>query len=180
MFWKEVWKTALFALAIGGFGGVPQAAGAGPAAQAQPGQARGPVTNLPLPRFVSLKVDEANIRRGPSLAHRIDWVFTARGMPLLVIGEYGNWRRVQDRDGVSGWVHYSLLSGVRTVIIEQDMLPLYQRRDPDSPVAALLEAGVIARLEECGPVWCRLSAGGQRGWTTHAGMWGVAEGEVVE
>ena len=54
----------------------------------------GPETNLPLPRFVSLKSDEGNVRRGPSLSHRIDWVFVRRGMPLQVTAEYGHWRRV--------------------------------------------------------------------------------------
>ncbi len=159
---------------------VTGAARAGPAVQAVPGQEVGPVTRLPIPRFVSLKTDEANVRRGPSMSQRIDWVYKARGMPLEVIGEYGNWRRVRDRDGVGGWVHYSLLSGVRTVIVEEDMLPLYQRRDPQGPVNAYLEAGVIARVEKCGPVWCRLSAGGQRGWTTHAGLWGLREGEELD
>ena len=177
---KLLVKAAVLALAVGGMAVGAAPVTAGPAADAQPGQARGPVTNLPLPRFVSLKVDEANVRRGPSLAHRIDWVFTARGMPLLVIGEYGNWRRVQDRDGVGGWVHYSLLSGARTAIVEQDMMPLYQRRDPQGPVNAYLEAGVIARVDECGPVWCKLRADGARGWTTHAGLWGVNEGEVLD
>ena len=65
---------------------------------------RGPVTNLPMPRYVSLKADEGNARRGPSLSHRIDWVFTRRDMPLEVTAEYGHWRRVQDRDGQGGWV----------------------------------------------------------------------------
>ena len=36
---------------------------------------RGPVTNLLMPRYVSLKATEANARRGPSLSHRIDWIF---------------------------------------------------------------------------------------------------------
>ncbi len=159
---------------------VTGSAGAGPAVRAGPGQEVGPVTRLPIPRFVSLKTDEANVRRGPSMSQRIDWVYKARGMPLEVIGEYGNWRRVRDRDGVGGWVHYSLLSGVRTVIVEEDMLPLYQRRDPQGPVNAYLEAGVIARVEKCGPVWCRLSAGGKRGWTTHAGLWGLRAGEELD
>ncbi len=158
----------------------PVPAQAGPAAKALPGQEVGPVTNLPLPRFVSLKVSEANVRRGPSLAHRIDWVFKARGMPLEIIGEYGNWRRVRDRDGVGGWVHYSLLSGVRTVIVERDLTPLYQRRDESSPVNAYLEAGVIAKVEKCGPLWCRLRAGGNRGWAERAALWGLREGEALD
>ena len=56
---------------------------------------RGKVTNLPIPRYVSLKAEEGNVRRGPSLSHRIDWVFQRRNMPLQVTGEHGHWRRVE-------------------------------------------------------------------------------------
>lgn len=141
---------------------------------------RGPVTNLPMPRYVSLKATEANVRRGPSLSHRIDWVFTRRDMPLRVVGEYGHWRRVVDREGMGGWVHYSLLSGVRTVIVEQDMVSLYQRPDPDSRVNARLELGVVARLGACEPHWCELTAGGYSGWAPKAALWGVKPDELRE
>ena len=66
----------------------------------------GPETNLPMPRYVSLKASEANVRRGPSLTHRIDWVFKRRDMPLQVVAEYGHWRRVIDRDGQGGSDHH--------------------------------------------------------------------------
>ena len=140
----------------------------------------GPETNLPLPRFVSLKTDEGNVRRGPSLSHRIDWVFTREDMPLQVTAEYGHWRRVIDREGLGGWVHYSLLSGTRTVIVDQDMLPLLTRPEPDANVNALLELGVIARLHECEPDWCRISAGGYRGWVRKTAVWGVGPDEVLD
>ena len=64
----------------------------------------GCVTNLPLPRYVSLKGSEGNARRGPGLTHRIDWVFTRAGMPLKITAEYENWRRVEDNEGAGGWV----------------------------------------------------------------------------
>ncbi|MFV2002467.1 MAG: SH3 domain-containing protein [Paracoccaceae bacterium] len=143
-------------------------------------QDRGPVTNLPLPRFVSLKADEGNVRRGPSLSNKIDWVLTRRGMPLEIVAEYGHWRQVRDRDGMGGWVHYSLLSGVRTVIVERDLLPLYAKPDTGAAVQAYVEAGVVARLSECGPVWCRLVADGYRGWADKLALWGVAPGEIVD
>jgi SH3-like domain-containing protein len=139
---------------------------------------RGPVTNLPMPRYVSLKANEANVRRGPSLSHRIDWVFQRRNMPLRVIGEYGHWRRVVDREGMGGWVHYSLLSGNRTVIIDQDMLTLRQRPEAQGMEIAHLELGVIADLGECGPEWCRLRAGGYRGWAQKTALFGVAPDEL--
>ncbi|SLN51788.1 SH3 domain-containing protein [Pseudooctadecabacter jejudonensis] len=139
---------------------------------------RGPVTNLPMPRYVSLKANEANVRRGPSLSHRIDWVFQRRDMPLRVVGEYGHWRRVVDREGMGGWVHYSLLSGNRTVIIDHDMLTIRQRPDDTAMEVAHLELGVIADLGECDVDWCRLRAGGYRGWAEKTALFGVAPGEL--
>ncbi|WP_371168419.1 SH3 domain-containing protein [Aliiroseovarius sp. 2305UL8-7] len=141
---------------------------------------RGPVTNLPMPRFVSLKTSEGNVRRGPSLRHRIDWVFKHKGMPLEITGEYGHWRQVRDRDGVGGWVHYSLLSGARTAIIETDLSALYSRADPESQINAYLETGVIARIETCSPDWCRVKADGIRGWTPKGNLWGVRDTEVID
>lgn len=143
-------------------------------------QERGPETNLPIPRFVSIRAAEANVRRGPSLTHRIDWVFTRKDMPVEITAEHGHWRRVRDREGAGGWIHYSLLSGVRTVIVDDDMLPLRARPDPDSPVTAQLELGVIARLGDCGPDWCRLNVGGYRGWAPKSALWGVGADEILE
>jgi SH3-like domain-containing protein len=141
-------------------------------------QRRGPVTNLPLPRYVSLKATKANVRRGPSLTHRIDWIFKRRDMPLVITAEHGHWRRVQDRDGAGGWVHYSLLSGSRTVIVEADMLPLNIRPAPDTPMTAQLELGVVAHLEKCAVDWCRITAGGYRGWARKTDIWGVGADEI--
>lgn len=143
-------------------------------------QDRGPVTNLPLPRFVSMKAGEANVRRGPSLTHRIDWVFRHRDMPLEITAEYGHWRRVRDRDGAGGWVHYSLLSGVRTAQVETDMLDLHAKPDPAAMVMARLEMGVIARIERCAGAWCRLRADGYRGWAPRAALWGVGAEDLPD
>ncbi|MFW8637268.1 SH3 domain-containing protein [Cribrihabitans pelagius] len=141
---------------------------------------RGPVTNLPLPRFVSMKAAEGNVRRGPSLTHKIDWVFKRRSMPLEITAEYGHWRRVRDRDGAGGWVHYALLSGVRTVLVEEDMLTVHAKPDDRAPVTAAFELGVVARLGSCTPDWCHISAGGYRGWAPKTKLWGVAPGEIRE
>ena len=153
-------------------------------AQSEPQQSqgmaeqRGPVTNLPLPRYVSLKGNEGNARRGPSLSHRIDWVFRHAGMPLRVVAEFGHWRRVEDKDGAGGWIHYAVLSGVRTALVTQDMLELRGRPHVDADIVARAEAGAILRLNECEPEWCRVSGGGQRGWVPKSTIWGVDAGEI--
>ncbi|TNF18087.1 MAG: aspartyl-trna synthetase [Rhodobacteraceae bacterium] len=163
------WFGALCAVLLGIATGAVQAA-----------EDRGPVTNLPLPRFVSLKASEGNVRRGPSLSHRIDWVFKRRDMPLEVTAEYGHWRRVRDREGAGGWVHYALLSGARTVIVEPPLLDLHVRPDDRTPVAARLERGVIARLGDCDVEWCKVSSGGYKGWAPKSALWGVMPEEIRE
>lgn len=143
---------------------------------ADPG--RGLVTNLPLPRYVSLKGSEGNARRGPSLSHRIDWVFRHSGLPLRVVAEFGQWRRVEDQDGAGGWVHYALLSGVRTALVQKDMLELLAKPDARANVVARAEAGAIVRLHECTKDWCRVSGGGEKGGVPKTTIWGVDPDEI--
>lgn len=140
----------------------------------------GAVTNLPLPRFVSLKGAEGNARRGPSLTQRIDWVFTRRDMPLEITAEFENWRLVQDKDGAGGWVHYTLLSGVRTVVVQQDMTTIYDAPDESARPVAKLQANVVGHVAECIETWCRISAGGEKGWAPKSALWGVGPAEMLE
>lgn len=140
--------------------------------------AKGPITGLPMPRFVSMKASEGYARRGPSSTHRIDWVFQRRNMPLLLVDEYGQWRRVRDQEGAGGWMHYSLLSGNRSVIIERDDLDLRRSPSPDARVSARLKAGVVAWLDECRNGWCALEVQGAEGWAEQSALWGVAPGDV--
>lgn len=139
---------------------------------------RGPVTRLPIPRYVSLKGDNGNVRRGPSLSHRIDWVFRHSGMPLRVVGEFGHWRRIEDSDGAGGWIHYRLLSGVRTAIVQQDMVELRSRPDLNAGVVAMAEGGAIVKLGECQDHWCRISGSGAKGWVPKTTIWGVDPNEI--
>jgi SH3-like domain-containing protein len=148
------------------------------ASQACAKEQRGAVTNLPLPRYVSMKASEGNVRRGPSLTHRIDWVFKRRGMPLEITAEFGHWRRVRDQDGAGGWVHYALLSGARTVLVQEDMLTLHAQPDDTAQVTAALEYGVVARLGECSQTWCVVSVGGFSGWAPKDKLWGVMPDEI--
>ena len=183
------WAAALAALGLAGalaFGAARATAAEGDAAAASPdvpveagkagAEASGPVTGLPLPRFVSLRAGEARARRGPSLEHRVDWLYRRRGLPLLVTAEHGHWRRVEDIEGLGGWVHYSLISGARTAIVTEDLTELLRRPDPEAPAVARLEAGVIAALGECDGAWCRLAAEGHRGWAPRAAIWGAEPG----
>lgn len=141
---------------------------------------KGAVTNLPVPRYVSLKTNEGNARRGPGLSHRVDWVFTRAGIPLRVTAEYENWRRIEDAEGVGGWVHYTLLSGVRSVLVTQDMAEVRANPKEDAEVVVQAEQGVVGKLLECDADWCRIAIDGYKGWVKKTSLWGVDAGELVE
>ena len=141
---------------------------------------RGPVTNLPIPRFVSLKASEGNVRRGPSLTHRVDWILKLRNMPLQVVAEHGHWRKVLDFEGAGGWIHYSLLSGTRTILVQQDSVDILNRPVPKTLINAKLERNVLAWVTACELQWCEISADGYKGWAPKAALWGVSGDEVFE
>lgn len=140
----------------------------------------GAQTGLPLPRYVSLKTSYGRARRGPSDSHRVDWVYTRRDLPLRVTGEFEHWRRIEDFEGNGGWVHYALLSGVRTLLVTQDMAPMRASPREGAAEVARLEAGVVARIMECNPDWCRINAEGTRGWVARSAVWGLEPGEVLD
>jgi len=138
----------------------------------------GPSTNLPVPRFVSLKADVGNVRRGPSLEHRVDWVFRHRSMPLKITAEFEHWRRVEDNEGQGGWIYYTMLSGVRTVLVTEGDTELHQGPEDRTQVVARADEGVIGTLGACVPDWCDIKAGGQEGWVRKSQLWGVDPAEV--
>ena len=151
----------------------------GPAQAAAPRV--GPETNLPLPRFVSLNVDRANIRRGPGLSHRIEWEFVLRGLPLEIIAEHGHWRKVRDVEGFTGWIHHSLLRSARTAIVTAapDAV-LRERPAADAQPVARAETKVVGRIDQCSAIWCRFTVEGYRGWVQKADIWGVGANETLE
>jgi SH3-like domain-containing protein len=102
-------------------------------------------------------------------------------MPLEVTAEYGHWRRVRDVEGAGGWVHHSLLSGVRSVLV-LGAAPTVLRAGPSegSATRAVAEPGVVARLESCEGDWCQIAADGVKGWAPRAVLWGVRPGETIE
>lgn len=146
-----------------------------------PEAAEARVTSLPLPRYVSVRAETANARRGPNFDQRIDWAFVQRGLPLEVVAEYGAWRRVRDAEGEGGWVHQSLLSGVRTALVRgEGPVALHAGPTEGSAIKAMAEPGVVARLEACRGDWCEIATGGLAGWLPRAALWGVGPDEEID
>jgi SH3-like domain-containing protein len=136
-------------------------------------------SDLPVPRFVSLRADEVRLRAGPNVSYPIEWVIRRRHLPVEVIAEFELWRRIRDPQGAEGWVHQSLLSGRRYAVIAGETRTLRRRPEPDAAPVARAEAGVIGELIECQADWCRMDAGGFRGWLRRGEVWGVYPNEAI-
>lgn len=145
-------------------------------------------SGLPLPRFVSLKSDKVNVRKGPGTEYPIAFVFKRAGLPVEVLREYESWREVRDADGATGWVTQSLLSGRRTALVEpgaaKGALPgevsIRATESETAAVVAKVEAGVIANLLSCDGKWCQVSIEAFKGYLPQKTLWGVYQNEAVK
>ena len=150
-----------------------------PEAIAQDDKTRG--TGLPLPRFVSLKSDEVNVRRGPGLEYDVAFTFIRERLPVEITQEFDTWRKIRDSEGAEGWVSHGLLSGERTALVApwdtSGPFPALASADPKANVIAYLEPKVIADVDACRSGWCLISAGGYEGWIEQERLWGVYPNE---
>ncbi len=140
-------------------------------------------SGLPVPRFVSLKAEKVNVRRGPSSDHPVAWVFNRKGMPVEIVAEFENWRRIRDSDGEEGWILQNMLAGKRTAVIapwrQGQTMPLYNQASTAGGLVAKVASGVVSDVESCTGDWCEISAGGYDGWIEQSMLWGVYPGEGV-
>ncbi len=141
----------------------------------------------PVPRYVSLKADEVNVRRGPGRDHKIMWVFKKLGLPLKVVSEYEEWREIEDHGGAKGWIYHGLLSRRRTAITidpkakNLSHIPLYEEAEASSDTIANLGKGVIVHILSCTGSWCHIAVKKElKGWVLQAHVWGLFEAEPIQ
>ncbi len=136
-------------------------------------------SGLPIPRFASLRSDVVNVRTGPGTRYPVEWEFKRKGMPVEIVAEYENWRKIRDWQGAGGWVHQSLLTGKRSFIISSRAASLYKTPASAAEVVAKLEPEVMGEIRSCAGDWCRVKVSGVSGWIERSGMWGVYKSEPI-
>ena len=133
-------------------------------------------SGLEVPRYVTLKFAKVNARAGPGDDHRLLWVYRMRDLPLQVVAETAEWRRVCDPDGALAWVHKRTVDGRRTALNKTAKpVALLRNPKPGAEVAAYLQANAMASLVRCRKGWCRVKAGGESGWTPSGTLWGTSD-----
>lgn len=139
-------------------------------------------SGLPIPRFASVKSKPANVRAGPGIDYPLRWTFVRRHLPVEILAEFGNWRRIRDADGEEGWMLGALLSGRRTALIAPwsaaKPVRLRKHPKPDSAVNAVVEPRVLVIVDACAGVWCHVRAETSAGYVRQTRLWGVYPDEV--
>ena len=133
-------------------------------------------SGYPVPRYVTLKFGKVNARAGPGDDHRLLWVYRTRGLPLQVVAETSEWRRVCDPEGGLAWVHKRVTDGRRAVLNTTDRpAPLLRKPKPGAEPAAFLNVRAMASLVRCQKGWCKVKADGATGWSPEGALWGTSE-----
>ena len=141
----------------------------------------GKETGLEIPRYVSLKSDDANIRVGPSKNYPIEIKYIKKNYPLKVLEEYEDWRKVEDFKKNIGWIHKSLISGTRTgIVVSNNNKTIKLLNTLGGDLIGEIGKGNIVFLEKCKIDWCLVSSGNYKGWIDKKYIWGVNEKEIIK
>ena len=140
----------------------------------------GKETGLEIPRYVSLKSNDANIRVGPSKNYPIEIKYIKKNYPLKVLEEYEEWRKVEDFKNNIGWIHKSLISGTRTgIILSSDNKAIRLLNTLNGNVIGEIGEGNIVYLEKCKIDLCLVATENFKGWMNKKYIWGVRKNEII-
>ncbi|MBA3942822.1 MAG: hypothetical protein C0520_16595 [Sphingopyxis sp.] len=129
-------------------------------------------SDVELPYWASISVDEARMRKGPSPDVPVIWEYRRKDLPVRVVARFETWRKIEDPDGTQGWMAARLLSRVRTAIVTDEIRPLRAEPATSAAIAYRAEPGVVGRITDCKDGWCLFDVKGRKGWIQTDHIWG--------
>jgi len=129
-------------------------------------------SEVEVPYWASISVDQARMRKGPSPHVPVMWEYRRKDLPVKVIARHENWRKVEDPDGTQGWMAARLLSRTRTAIVTGDIRPLREDAKVSAAIAYRAQPGVVGRIGDCKNGWCLFDVQGRKGWIQTEHIWG--------
>ncbi len=128
-------------------------------------------------QFVSLKSSKINMRVGPGDEFPISWVFLRAGLPMQLIAEFQQWRKVRYFDNTEGWMHKNMISGRNTAIVTKDNALLYKKDSESCPIARV-EKNVIVKVLEKRNNWIKVDINKLKGWIPKDNLWGIGDDTI--
>ena len=129
-------------------------------------------SDVELPYWASINVDEARMRKGPSPDVPVIWEYRRKDLPVKVVARFETWRKIEDPDGTQGWMAARLLSRTRTAIVTGEIRPMRDAASGSAGVAYRAEPGVVGRITDCKDGWCLFEVKGRKGWIQTDHIWG--------
>ena len=121
--------------------------------------------------FLSLKKNKVNVRYGPSFESPIKYVYKKINLPIKQIDKKDNWRRIIDFKNNSGWIHWSQLKKVNSIISLEDKI-LFKSNSYFSKPIAKIKKGRLLIIKNCDGDWCKVKTEKFKGWIKIDNVWG--------
>ena len=121
--------------------------------------------------FLSLKKSKVNVRYGPSFESPVKFVYKKINLPIKQIDKKENWRRIIDLKNNSGWIHWSQLKSINSIIPLENKI-LFKKPSNFSKPLAKIEKGRVLIIQECIENWCKIKTDNYKGWILNDNVWG--------
>ena len=122
--------------------------------------------------FLSLKKDKVNVRYGPSFESPVKFIYKKINLPIKQIDKKENWRRIIDLKNNSGWIHWSQLKPINS-LINLDEKILFQKPSNFSKPLAKIQKGRVLIIQKCIDGWCKVKSDKFKGWIKTDNIWGL-------
>jgi len=122
--------------------------------------------------FLSLKKNKVNVRYGPSFESPIKYVYKKINLPIKQIDKKENWRRIIDSKNNSGWIHWSQLKKINSIILLEDKILFKNSSNFSKPLAKIKE-GKLLIVQKCEGEWCKVKTKKIKGWIKVDNVWGL-------
>ena len=121
--------------------------------------------------FLSLKKNKVNVRYGPSFESQVKYIYKKVNLPIKQIDKKGNWRRIIDLKNNSGWIHWSQLKPINSIISLNDKI-LFNKPSIFSKPIAKIKRGRVLVVQKCDNNWCKIKTEEFKGWIKNNEIWG--------
>jgi len=136
------------------------------------------VSSIAFSEVRSLKNNKVNVRLGPSKNYPIKFVYEKKYLPVVIIDEHYNWRKVRDYDNDTGWIHISQLSKIKTTVTTKDNQVVYSSPTIYSKPKVKLEIYQVLTIKKCNQTWCEIKNAKTNGWVKKDHLWAINEHKI--
>ncbi len=122
--------------------------------------------------FLTLKYNRVKVRQGPSFEYPVKFIYKKKYLPIKIIDNKDNFRKITDLKNNNGWIHVSQLSKKKSAINIHNLSIIFKKPNIYSQPMAKLEKGKVVIVKKCKEDWCKIITNDYKGWIFKNYLWG--------